>query len=145
VNDIVLETYKQNCLDASYQSFVDQLKKTSWNESAAVGGRQWTYQTCIEFGFFQSTDAKMQPFGQTVPVDFYIKQCQDIFGQDFDLKLLQDSVLNTNINYGGYDYFGSRVVFVNGQIDPWHALGFTKEPPNDRTETIFIKGKNAYL
>lgn len=38
VNDIILETYGQKCLDASYSSFIDQLKKTSWNESAAVGG-----------------------------------------------------------------------------------------------------------
>jgi hypothetical protein len=71
---------------------------------------------------------------------FYIKQCKDIFGDAFTEALLDDSVKNTNINYGGYDYEGSRVVFVNGQIDPWHALGFTAQPPNSNTNTIFIKG-----
>lgn len=69
-----------------------------------------------------------------------MKQCQDIFGDAFDLDLLKDSVKNTNINYGGYDYQGSRVVFVNGQIDPWHALGFIGQEPNEFTYTIFIKG-----
>ena len=38
VNDIILNTYEQKCLDASYKSAIDQLKETSWNESAAVGG-----------------------------------------------------------------------------------------------------------
>lgn len=69
VNDIILNTYNQSCLNVSYTDFINQLKKTSWDDSAAVGGRQWTYQTCAEFGFFQSTDSDQQPFGQTVPVE----------------------------------------------------------------------------
>lgn len=140
VNDIILNTYGQKCLDASYDSFLNQMRQTSWNESAAVGGRQWTYQTCVEFGYFQSTSSAHQPFGPTVPVEFYIQQCQDIFGQGYNLTLLQDSVKNTNINYGGYGFEGSRVVFVNGQIDPWHALGFYSNPPNEYTYTVFIEG-----
>lgn len=72
VNDIILNTYSQKCLDASYKSFISQMRKTSWNDSAAVGGRQWTYQTCVEFGFFQSTDSNAQPFGNTVPVEYEI-------------------------------------------------------------------------
>jgi len=31
-------------------------------------------------------------------------------------------------------------VFVNGNIDPWHALGFFGNPPNKDTKTIFIEG-----
>lgn len=69
VNDIILNTYDQTCLNVSYTDFINQMKKTSWNDSASVGGRQWTYQTCVEFGFFQSTDSEEQPFGQTVPVE----------------------------------------------------------------------------
>ena len=111
VNSLILSTYKQKCLDSSYDNFINELSATNWNESAAVGCRQWTYQTCVEFGFFQSTDSKMQPFGETVPVEFYVQQCKDIFGDNFDLELLNDSIYNTNINYGGYDYEGTRVVF----------------------------------
>jgi hypothetical protein len=39
VNDIILSTYSQKCLDASYMSLINQLRKTSWNDSAAVGGK----------------------------------------------------------------------------------------------------------
>jgi hypothetical protein len=38
VNDIILTTYNQTCLDASYASMISQLRETSWNESALVGG-----------------------------------------------------------------------------------------------------------
>lgn len=69
VNDIILNTYNQSCLNNSYDVFINSMKAISWNDSASVGGRQWTYQTCVEFGFFQSTDSEEQPFGQTVPVE----------------------------------------------------------------------------
>jgi hypothetical protein len=140
VNSIILDLNGESCLDASYDSFIEQMKKTGWNESAAVGGRQWMYQTCVEFGFFQTTDSSKQPFGQTIPVEFFIQQCKDIFGDKFNVDFLNESVYNTNVNYGGYDYEGSRVVFVNGQVDPWHALSFTGRAPNEFTETIFIEG-----
>ena len=142
VNDIILTTYGQKCLDASYESQIKQMRQISWNASAAVGGRQvmvnrvihgaefraqrfccyfsqWTYQTCVEFGFYQTTDSDEQPFGRTIPIDFFVKKCKDIFGDQFNQDLLNESVYNTNVNYGGYNYAGSRVVFVNGEVDPW--------------------------
>ena len=33
------------------------------------------------------------------------------------------------------------MVFVNGEVDPWHALGFTVKAPNELTDTVFIPGK----
>ncbi|CAF1056141.1 unnamed protein product [Brachionus calyciflorus] len=140
VNDIFLEEYGQKCLDISYRKFIDEMKSVSWDSSASAGGRQWIYQTCIEFGFYQSTDSPYHPFGQTIPANFYINQCKDIFGDDYDSNLLEKGIRDTNTNYGGYTYEGSRVVFLNGEIDPWHALGFIGQPPNSYTETIFIKG-----
>jgi hypothetical protein len=29
---------------------------------------------------------------------------------------------------------------VNGEIDPWHALGFYNQKPNPYSEVLFIKG-----
>lgn len=69
LNMLILDTYSQKCLDISYNKSIEELKETSWNSSASVGGRQWFWQTCIEFGFFQSTDSMMQPFGPTFPIE----------------------------------------------------------------------------
>lgn len=44
----------ENCMDIAYSDMISQLKNvTSWGESG-VGERQWTYQTCAEFGYFQT-------------------------------------------------------------------------------------------
>ncbi len=56
----------------------------------------------------------------------FIKECADIFGPKFDRNLLERGIHFTNAYYGAERFSGSRVVFVNGAIDPWHALSITK-------------------
>lgn len=119
------------------------------------------YQTCTEFGFFQTSTARPKLFGETFPVKFFIKQCSDIFGPRFDLTnqfhivekiiflflncrflhTVEAGVLNTNTIYDELDLPNvvSNVVFVHGSIDPWHALGVTNSTlPN--APSIYIEG-----
>lgn len=70
VNDMIMHVYDQTCLDAGYMSMINQLRNTSWASSASEGGRQWTYQTCVEFGFFQSSNDSRQPFGNNFPASY---------------------------------------------------------------------------
>ena len=69
---------------------------------------------------------------------FFVKQCADIYGPKFDQILLERGINFTNEYYGAEKFAGTRVVFVNGAIDPWHALSFTKDPPNNNT-AIFLQ------
>jgi hypothetical protein len=137
VNNMLLKAYDQTCLDAGYMSMINQLQNTSWDGSASEGGRQWTYQTCVEFGFFQSSNNSQQPFGNNFPASFFVQQCTDIFGPKFTDNLLERGINFTNEYYGAEKFSGTRVLFVNGAIDPWHALSFTKDPPNNNT-AIFL-------
>jgi len=82
---------------------------------------------------------KTQPFGNYFPVDFFVQQCTDFFGQEFNLDLLQKSVDFTNSFYGGFDLKVRKVVFPNGSIDPWHALGILKDLSPD-SKALFING-----
>ena len=68
VNDMLLNAYGQKCLDAGYMSMINQLRNTSWSSAVAEGDRQWTYQTCVEFGFFESSNDTQQPFGNNFPL-----------------------------------------------------------------------------
>jgi hypothetical protein len=52
---------------------------------------------------------------------FYVKQCENIFGDGFSLNSLKERVAQVNRAYGGYNYQGSNVVFVNGDSDPWYG------------------------
>jgi hypothetical protein len=67
---IVSSSFNVNtCIDVSYKKMIDHYKTTSWDsEGAQYGERQWTWQTCTELGFFQTTDSKKQPFGSTTPL-----------------------------------------------------------------------------
>jgi len=123
VNSLFLDSYEQTCLDASYTSTLNLLDIVTPTEQANM--RQWVYQTCIEFGYFQSTDSSedLQPFGTLVPVSYYTDMCTDIFGFDF-LPLIAE----TNEYYGATEPYGaSNILFVNGDIDPWHALSINAD------------------
>jgi pimeloyl-ACP methyl ester carboxylesterase len=139
VNSLILDTYSQSCQDFKYSNLVQNMRKTAWTSSASEGGRQWTYQTCTEFGYYQSSDLDDQPFGHSFPLSFWVQQCADIFGDKFKQSVIEKGINRTNIDYGGYGMKVTKVVFPNGSIDPWHALGFTKDISPDAT-AIFIKG-----
>ncbi|XP_065160833.1 putative serine protease K12H4.7 [Atheta coriaria] len=139
VNSLILNATNQTCLDYKYDKMIASLRNISWDSETAEGGRQWTYQTCIEFGFFQSSTYKPQVFGDSFPADFFIQQCVDIFGMKYNASFLEDAVERTNILYGALNIDVSNVVFVHGSIDPWHALGITKTV-NQNAPAIYIEG-----
>jgi len=112
----VADMFTSGCMPVSYDDMINQLKNTSY-DSFGVGGRQWTYQTCTEFGYFQTTDSENQPFGTLVPISYYTDQCRDIFGFDWEPRINE-----TNTHYGALNPETTNVVFVNGDIDPWHSL-----------------------
>lgn len=96
---------QQSCLDVSYADSIAQLRDTS-AAAAGVGYRQWVYQTCTEFGYFQTSDSGTdrpsvtcfrslslslthtythtfacahtdgQPFGDGMPLQFSLDQCR---------------------------------------------------------------------
>lgn len=139
INSMLLDAYEQKCLDYKYKDMIDSLRNDAWGSEASEGGRQWTYQTCTEFGYFQSSDHKPQLFGSQFPAEFFVQQCVDIFGPKFNWKFVNSVVDQTNIAYGGLDLEVSNVVFVHGSIDPWHALGITKTV-NNKAPAILIEG-----
>ena len=138
VNTFMLKAFDQDCLDYNYDQMINELASTSWKSSAGLGGRQWTYQTCTEFGWYQSSDQENHPFSSLFNVEFFEKQCQDIFGPKFNIELLEKGIRRSNIMYGAKDIQVSNVVFVHGSFDPWHALGITED--NGPNRAILIPG-----
>lgn len=68
----------------------------------------------------------------------FLQQCADIYNLSTSLD---EIVQQTNEEYGGYDIRTTRIVFPNGSIDPWHALGVTKDITDD-LPSVFIKGQS---
>ncbi|XP_073349372.1 thymus-specific serine protease [Pagrus major] len=133
---LMMDTFFRKCLDVSFSTNLRDMTNTSWEGSAAGGGRQWVYQTCTEFGFYQSTDSPNQPF-TGFPLEYQVKQCALYY--NVSAEQLAEAVAQTNEYYGGYDIRSTRIVFPNGSIDPWHALGITQDIIAD-LPAVFIKG-----
>lgn len=139
VNKMMLHVANETCLDFKYDKMINEMKNVSWDAESSEGGRQWTYQTCTEFGFYQTSENSSAIFGDRFPVEFFVKQCTDIFGSKFTNDSLWRDVARTNNIYGGLDPETTNVLFVHGSIDPWHALGLTKTI-NKNMPAIFING-----
>ncbi|XP_063919924.1 putative serine protease K12H4.7 [Zophobas morio] len=139
VNELLLSTYDEKCLDYQYDKMIDSLRNVSWDSEAAEGGRQWTYQTCTEFGFYQTSSYEPHIFGDQFPISFFIQQCEDIYGDIYDADFIDGAIDRTNTLYGGLDIEVSNVVYVHGSIDPWHALGIIKTV-DESAPAIYIEG-----
>ena len=138
VNDVMLSSSQEECLDHTYASFLSMLSETTW-VGGGVGWRQWTWQTCTEFGWYQTTNQENGVYGHTLPLEFFEQWCQDAFGPEFTHEMMEKSVAASNIEYGGYEPSVSNVVFVHGSIDPWHAMGVL-EDLNEGAPSIYITG-----
>ncbi|CAG2181294.1 unnamed protein product, partial [Oppiella nova] len=128
------------CIDFNYKKMISAVKQTSKKSPAVSSGmRQWTYQTCTEFGYYQTTSLKDSPFGHNLPVEFFTKQCTDIFGPQITAQTIEKAVEATNFYYGGRQPNVTNVVFPNGSLDPWHALSVLQDL-NNSTKAVLIEG-----
>ncbi|XP_018566061.1 putative serine protease K12H4.7 isoform X2 [Anoplophora glabripennis] len=123
------------CLSYDYATYVAYLKDTKKNGDL----RQWIYQTCTEFGWYQTTSREDKIFGKGCSIDFNTNLCVEVFGKSFNETFINAQIDRTNANYGGIDIAVSNVVYVHGSLDPWHAAGLT-ETTNPDSPVIFIEG-----
>ena len=54
--------------------------------------RPWLWQTCTEFGWYQTTNQADQKYGSSLPLEFFEQWCSDAFGADITHETLQRSV-----------------------------------------------------
>lgn len=83
------------------------------NETVDINNdnRQWTYQSCMEVGFFQTFNPNktISMRSTNVTIDFYKNWCLDSFGAS-----LWPRVDLTNLNLGGWDLEAFNIIFTNG-------------------------------
>lgn len=74
------------------------------------------------------------PVFQNNHVCFYLNR--------YDQQFIENAIRWSNTYYGGRDIKVTRVIFVNGSIDPWHKLGITaKNETTSENVVIFINGQ----
>ncbi|KAM9326334.1 thymus-specific serine protease [Gastrophryne carolinensis] len=136
VNTLYMEFIGLKCVENSHEKTLSDLKKTELNP-VGVGERQWYYQTCTEFGYYQTCEHPSCPFSPRINLQAQLGLCTEVF--QIPPVSVQQSVEFTNEYYGADHPKSSRIIFVNGDVDPWHALSVLKN--QSRSEiAIFING-----
>ncbi|KAJ8951301.1 hypothetical protein NQ318_008205 [Aromia moschata] len=67
-----------DCVDYKYESTVNALKNTTITTSGNM--RQWIYQTCTEYGWYQTSSQADPVFSDKFPLDFFTQLCIDVYG-----------------------------------------------------------------
>ncbi|KDO17446.1 hypothetical protein SPRG_21869 [Saprolegnia parasitica CBS 223.65] len=133
---------KKPCLDSNFEGTangtIEVLSETAFDGTSS--SRQWFYQTCKEFGYFQTAESNQSPFWplktQTLQ-NVGLEVCKRVF----QIHAHPDT-LGTNIGYGSLNITVDHVVFPSGTIDPWQVLAVqnTTRMNTKTARPIFIEG-----
>merc|ERR1712166_1574120 len=103
----------------------------------------WGYQTCTEFGFYQTCEVGSECFYTQgyVTLDSMDAFCQSEF--NISVAKVSANINLTNAVYGGLTPVGSCLTYPNGEVDPWHALSIL-EAPSTGFDAIMVPGASHH-
>mmetsp|Transcript_53378 Transcript_53378/g.68502 ORF Transcript_53378/g.68502 Transcript_53378/m.68502 type:complete len:507 (-) Transcript_53378:231-1751(-) len=106
--------------------------------------RSWPYQTCTEFGFYQTCEYGSRcPFVQGYQnLSQQVKLCERMF--DISQDFVQEQIDATNACYGADQPKGSRILFPNGNVDPWSGCGVLTAPTDDEP-VMMVDGSSHHF
>lgn len=130
-----------SCNDFSESNFILSLQNTTPSSDNLM--RIWTWQTCIEFGFFSGSygPPPKNMWFPGVDVDHQVRWCQQIYG----VPNLAPDTKATNARYGGMNPAVTSVIYTNGVKDPWHLLSILKPKPGSWETAVYDAGHCATM
>ena len=119
------------CQNVGWEDFVSYYSEpTGYN----ANDRAWLYQTCNEFGFYQTCESDSScPYARGYHgVDMDLELCERLFGIGPDE--VRKRVEGTLAHYGGRSLVPGaegadgrrRLLFVTGDVDPWTELAMSE-------------------
>lgn len=104
----------------------------------------WGYQTCTEFGFYQTCNVGSQCFFTQgyVLLNSSMAFCTSEFG--ISAAKVAANIDYTNAYYGGWRPAGSCLLYPNGEVDPWASQSITTAP-SAGIQTLFVPGASHHF
>lgn len=101
-----------------------------------LGMRQWYYQSCTEYGYWQNAhhDARKSTRSSLVNADYFRNVCHRLFGIDTPANT---KLINDQYYWPLQNNQGSEIYFTNGSTDPWSRLSMTVENGNDNNRLVY--------
>ena len=134
-----------SCLEVNYLGAVSDLA----NPSPALplsGDRSWTWQTCSEFGFYQTCEGGCPFASDALPWYGGVKPSLDLCDALFGIKPedVYANVNATNLLTGGRAIRATRIGFPNGGVDPWKAQGVLTSPDPENEPALLVPGASHH-
>lgn len=113
-----------DCVELDWNKTLEVLA----NSSSKLGGtRSWLWQTCTEFGFYQTCKEHSRcPYGKGYHnINSDLEICRFAYG--ISKEEVYESVRQSLEYYGDHMELkgASRILSVNGDVDPWSTLART--------------------
>lgn len=135
-NRNLLWNERSECYSYDFDDMISGIKRIDWYVA-------WIYQTCTEFSYFQTGSSDNQPFTRNIPIDLYYRMCTKLFGPNFDENRVATGVEESNQLYGGLRPNVSKVIFINGDMDPWSALSVLEDISYDAPAKIISQASHC--
>jgi len=113
------------CIDYTLNGLLSSFK----DQSSSNSGRSWQWQTCNEFGWYQSSYYPGTSIFPTVDAQMQVNWCPMIYGLNNNYNITAN-IRWTLDYYGGDNLEGSNILFTNGLLDPWHTVSINEDTPN---------------
>lgn len=97
--------------------------------SSYVGMRQWYYQSCTEYGYWQNAnpDTSLSTRSALINLDYHRQICKRLFALNSPANTTS---LNNTYYYPLLDELVSHIFFTNGENDPWSTLSLAEKNGN---------------
>mmetsp|Transcript_23846 Transcript_23846/g.20292 ORF Transcript_23846/g.20292 Transcript_23846/m.20292 type:complete len:186 (-) Transcript_23846:67-624(-) len=110
---------QEECEDVDFSTVAQVLK----NDSDDNWMKMWTFQTCNEFGFYQTCNSSRNCLWTPGIDDLEWNLLPCKIGWGFTPEEVAANIEKTNRKHGGLSLNNAtRIVSINGGIDPWHRL-----------------------
>lgn len=107
------------------------------NDYPNIGMRQWYYQSCTEYGYWQTANSDPEKSTRSALIDlkYYRNACKRLFGIEQPAN-----ITHTN------EYFYtplldeksvSNILFTNGSDDPWSTLSMSENNSNNTNKNLY--------
>jgi hypothetical protein len=94
--------------------------------------RQWMWQSCQEFGWFQVANGQGKETSRSSRIDlpYHNEVCKRLYGKSMG----RDGALNARWYFPLFTPQTSRIIFSNGSKDPWLTLSVTESSSESNRE-----------
>lgn len=135
-----------DCVDLDWNASLTYLQDPN-SPDATSGDRSWLWQTCTEFGFYQTCEKDSEcPFGKGWHLlEQDLELCRVVYNISDPATTVRAAVDASNLEYGGYNIVNdtTHILSITGTVDPWTEQSLKPYHSQPRRQMLVESVKGA--